>query len=84
MTEETFIITYDHLEGCHVSNTQLTEAGPTHPRTFTLHDDDGVKYFTGRAIDNGTDDEALLDAYDWGMAYAGTTQLRINNKVEIG
>ena len=32
----------------------------------------------------GKDDEALIDAYEWGMAYAGTTELRINNKVEIG
>ena len=75
-----FIITYDHLEG----RTMLSEPGPSYPQTFTLHDDDGVLYFTGQAIDNGTDDEALIDAYEWGMAYAGTTELRINNKVEIG
>ena len=56
----------------------------TDSQTFTLHDDDGVLYFTGEAVDNGKDDESLIDAYEWGMAYAGTTELRINNKVEIG
>jgi hypothetical protein len=93
---QTFIITHDHLgdSPCVVR----TVTGPDYPQTFTLHDDDGILYFTGRAVDNGsvrhrftgtpscvgTDNGALIDAYEWGMAYAGTTQLRINNKVEIG
>jgi hypothetical protein len=78
-----FIITYDHLEG-RVMRPKKVGLWPTDSRTFTLHDDDGVLYFTGEAVDNGKDDESLIDAYEWGMAYAGTTELRINNKVEIG
>lgn len=49
----------------------------TYPVEFTLHDDDGEHYFTGRGMDDG---ESLCVALDWAMGFAGCTILRIDGK----
>ena len=41
-----------------------------YPVYFKLWDDDGVLYFEGRAVD----EDAVEDAHDWGMGFAGTTR----------
>lgn len=43
---------------------------------FTLHDDDGALYYTGRSLQNSTFDP--LD--DYGQPNAGCTEIRYNGK----
>jgi hypothetical protein len=56
--------------------------GETQP--FILYDDDGECYFEGRVDADGIDDDeeygGLYQAFKWGMAFAGTTDLRMQGE----
>jgi len=79
----TFIITDDHIAE---PGETRADSDPKdgdeyrYPEVFTLHDDDGEKYFTGRMLadqDVRADElDPWIDALEWGMWYAGCTNIR--------
>lgn len=78
----TFIITEEHLplldfESPYAGLSELTpQLREQYPYEFRLYDDDGELYYTGFAADTG---EGILNAFDWGMYYAGSTDLRMQD-----
>lgn len=82
-----------HLYQRREIGTQQEQPVPTGPaalqrvleHTFKLYDDDGILYYTGRcdewAIDNDLAYGGLYQAYKWGESNAGTTDLKLLDKV---
>ena len=71
----------DHLDGTDTGRVidipiRDWDDGKTH--TFKLVDDDGVTYYTGSFVG----DE--LSLFEWGAAYAGTTELHVDGELSIG
>ena len=78
-----FKIERDHLDGAngvqgnHYGN---LEATLTHdPIALTLHDDDGILYFS--VLYWGADDESIFAPQDWAMYYAGVTITKIKGEI---
>jgi hypothetical protein len=91
-----WIIVEDHIDGRGASGGAVGVSGPRNAcrellallehgegRTFTMHDDDGEKYYTGRILSfDGPGSEfdfGPLD--DYGMPNAGCTEIRYNGKI---
>jgi len=79
MSSNNWIIITDYVEG------RLTQPLPDgYPipdgwLTFALHDDDNEPYYEGYVKE-----EDLEDLFYWGAAYAGTTLLYVDGRLEIG
>ena len=72
MAARTFVITEDHIDTDAV--TPVPPCFRPKGTKFRLYDDDGILYYTGYAADEVG---ALVDAWEWGAAYAGATYQEI-------